>query len=73
MVRYSSLVKQRLGSFATKKLEHISRDLNERANTLVAGVVYYNQPSESDRRSMPFLANPYNSLFELGRVARKQG
>ena len=34
MVRYASLVKQRLESFAAWKLEHISRDLNEKANAL---------------------------------------
>ena len=33
MVRYASLVKQRLESFATWKLEHIPRDSNEKANT----------------------------------------
>ena len=36
MVRYMGLVKQRLGSFAAWKLEHISRDSNERADALVA-------------------------------------
>ena len=34
MVRYASLVKQRLESFAAWKLEHIPRDLNEKAYAL---------------------------------------
>ena len=34
MVRYASLVKQRLESFAAWKLEHILRDLNEKADAL---------------------------------------
>ena len=34
MVRYASLVKQRLKSFAAWKLEHIPRDLNGKANAL---------------------------------------
>ena len=58
MVRYASLVKKRLGSFAAWKLEHIPRDLNEKADalaTVVASIpinetvfllVYY-QPASS--------------------------
>ena len=34
MVRYASLVKQRLGSFVACKLKHILRDMNEKANAL---------------------------------------
>ena len=34
MVRYASLVKQRLGCFATWKLKHNPRDSNEKANAL---------------------------------------
>ena len=34
MVRYACLVKQRLGSFAAWKLEHIPRDLNEKVDAL---------------------------------------
>ena len=34
MVKYSSLVKQQLKSFASWKLEHISRDSNEKADAL---------------------------------------
>ena len=36
MVRYASLVKQRLESFAVWKLIHIPRDYNEKANALSA-------------------------------------
>ena len=36
MVKYASLVKQQLGSFAAWKLEHIPRDSNEKANALTA-------------------------------------
>ena len=36
MVRYASLVKQRLESFGAWKLEHIPRDSNEKADALVA-------------------------------------
>ena len=36
MVRYACLIKQRLGSFTAWKLEHIPRDLNEKANALPA-------------------------------------
>ena len=39
MVRYACLVKQRLGSFASCKLEHIPRDSNEKEYTLAAVVV----------------------------------
>ena len=34
MARYMGLVKQRVGSFAAWKLEHIPRDSNERADAL---------------------------------------
>ena len=34
MVKYASLIKQRLGSFMAWKLEHIPRDSNEKANSL---------------------------------------
>ena len=34
MARYMGLIKQRLGSFAAWKLEHIPRDSNERVETL---------------------------------------
>ena len=34
MVRYVSLIKQRLGTFSTWKLEHIPRDANEKADAL---------------------------------------
>ena len=36
MVKYVSLVKQRLESFTTWKLEHILRDSNEKADALAA-------------------------------------
>ena len=36
MIRYANLVKQQLGSFMAWKLEHISRDLNEKADTLAS-------------------------------------
>ena len=36
MVKYASLVKQRLGNFVAWKLEHISRDSNKKADTLTA-------------------------------------
>ena len=36
MAKYVSLVKQRLGSFSTWKLEHIPRDNNEKADALAA-------------------------------------
>ena len=36
MEKYVSLVKQRLGIFSTWKLEHISRDCNEKADALAA-------------------------------------
>ena len=36
MVKYVSLVKQRLGIFTAWKLEHIPRDSNEKANALSA-------------------------------------
>ena len=36
MVKYASLVKQRFESFAVWKLEHIQRDLNEKADALAA-------------------------------------
>ena len=36
MVKYASLVKQRLESFAAWKLEHIPRDSNEKENALAA-------------------------------------
>ena len=35
MEKYVSVVKQRLGSFSTWKLEHITRDYNEKADALV--------------------------------------
>ena len=38
MARYIGLVKQRLRSFATWKLEHIPRDSNERADALAVMV-----------------------------------
>ena len=38
MAKYMSLVKQRLGSFAGWKLEHIPRDSNERPDTLAVVV-----------------------------------
>ena len=34
MVKYASLVKERLESFSAWKLEHIPRDSNEKANAL---------------------------------------
>ena len=40
MARYIGLVKQRLRNFAAWKLEHIPRDSNERADTLVAVAVF---------------------------------
>ena len=58
MVRYASLVKQRLGSFTAWKLVHIPRDSNEKVNasaTVAASIpiretvflpVYY-QPTSS--------------------------
>ena len=36
MAKYVSLVKQRLGSFSAWKLEHITRDCNEKADALAA-------------------------------------
>ena len=39
MVRYASLVKQRLGSFAAWKLKHILRGSNEKEDALAAVVV----------------------------------
>ena len=36
MVKYVTLVKQRLGSFSAWKLEHIPRDCNEKAAALAA-------------------------------------
>ena len=36
MVRYASLVKKRLESFGAWKLEHISRDLNEKVDVMAA-------------------------------------
>ena len=36
MVRYASLIEQRLGSFVTWKVEHIPRDSNEKADALAA-------------------------------------
>ena len=36
MAKYVSLVKQRLGSFSSWKLEHIPKDCNEKADTLAA-------------------------------------
>ena len=36
MEKYVSLVKQRLGSFSSWKLEHIPKDCNEKADALVA-------------------------------------
>ena len=38
MVRYESLVKRRIGSFAVLKLDHIQRDSNEKANGLAVVV-----------------------------------
>ena len=38
MVKYTSLVKQRLGNFVAWKLEHISRDSNEKADALAVMV-----------------------------------
>ena len=38
MVKYASLVKQRLGSFAAWKIEHIPRDSNENADALAVVV-----------------------------------
>ena len=35
MVKYTSLIKKQLGSFAIWKLNHIPRDSNEKANALV--------------------------------------
>ena len=34
MLRYANLVKQQLGSFVARKLEHIPRDSNEKMNAL---------------------------------------
>ena len=39
MVKYASLVKKQLGSFAGWKLEHIPRDSNEKVDTLAVMVV----------------------------------
>ena len=36
MVKYVTLVKQRLGSFSAWNLVHISKDCNEKADALVA-------------------------------------
>ena len=36
MAKYVSLVKQRLGSFSPWKLEHITRDYNEKADALAS-------------------------------------
>ena len=36
MIKYVCLVKLRLGSFTALKLEHISRDSNEKADALAA-------------------------------------
>ena len=36
MAKYVSLVKQRLNGFSTWKLEHITRDCNEKADALAA-------------------------------------
>ena len=36
MAKYVSLVKQRLGSFTAWKLEHITRDCNEKVDALAA-------------------------------------
>ena len=36
MAKYVTLVKQRLSSFSAFKLEHISRDCNEKADALAA-------------------------------------
>ena len=41
MVRYASLVKQRLGSFAAWKLKDIPRDSNEKVDVLVAVIVSF--------------------------------
>ena len=38
MVKYASLVRQRLGSFAAWKLKHILKDSNEEADTLATVV-----------------------------------
>ena len=38
MVMYGNLVKQQLGIFPPWKIEHILRDLNEKADTLKAVV-----------------------------------
>ena len=38
MVKYASLVRQRLGSFASWKLEHIPRDLNGKVDALAVVV-----------------------------------
>ena len=39
MAKYVTLVKQRLGSFSTWKIEHIPRDCSEKANALAVVAV----------------------------------
>ena len=52
MIRYASLVRQQLGSFAAWKLEHIPRDSNEKADALAAMVA-----------SIPIKENIFLSIY----------
>ena len=59
MVKYASLVKQRLESFAAWKLEHILRDSNEKVDAL--GAVASSIPI----RETMFLPVYYQSAYSI--------
>ena len=82
MARYMGLIKQRLWSFTTLKLEHIPRDSNERVDTLVVVAtsvpiketvflsIYY-QPTLFIVTYRVSSDDSYIALSELGRISEQ--
>ena len=57
MEKYVSLVKQRLGSFSSWKLEHIPKDCNEKVDALAASF------SMTEIVFLPIYYQPYSSII----------
>ena len=66
MVKYVSLVKQRLGIFAAWKLEYIPRDSNEKADTLAA------MAASISIKEMVFLLIYYQPALSIATVSHPQ-
>ena len=81
MAKYVTLVKQLLAIFSAWKLEHVSKDCNERANALAVVAaslpitetiflsIYYQSshcPGKLGRRNLPFLDEPNSAIHQHG-------